>query len=425
MSWREQLTDRGQFRGIAFFVRSHTQDGGRRNIKNEFPFRDLPAVQDLGRKAHTYSLDLYVIGADYMPARDALRNALDEAGTGELQHPWLGILRVNVDTWRLEESTDRGGIARFTVSFIESGEVKQPVATIDTAVEVQIAAQNLRVAAMAVLSAQHLPAKMPDWSLAKLQQSVRNLAQSLPGNWEAVLNNVRSTVDLAESIYWQATATMLRARTGFGLRELLDRVRKVGALIVGRSDGTPDGDQLARSQDVVGQVVRISMIAAAAASSATIKPISTTKSRAASSVSSSAPAASSASSGARTAQAGVQAGSRLIQSRSKTEAQQMRQSIHAMIEAEIERLSIDGASMPAPLYYALIDLRAAVTRDVAVLGLLLPHTVSWTPAATLPAVVIAHRLYGDALRDADIVSSNAIRHPGFVPGGVALEVLSE
>lgn len=103
----------------------------------------------------------------------------------------------------------------------------------------------------------------------------------------------------------------------------------------------------------------------------------------------------------------------------------MRQAINAMIDAEIERLSIDGESMSVPLYYALIDLRAAVTRDVAVLGLLLPYTVSWTPAATLPAVVIAHRLYGDALRDADIISGNAIRHPGFVPGGVALEVLSE
>lgn len=270
MSWRQQLTERGQFRGVAFFVRSHTQEGGRRNVKNEFPFRDLPAVQDLGRKAHAYSLDLYVIGADYMLARDALRTALDEAGTGELQHPWLGILRVNVDTWRLEEGTDRGGIARFTVSFIESGEVRQPGATIDTATEVQVAAQNLRDVATAVLSAKHVPAKMPDWSIAKLQQSLRNLSTSLPGNWETVLSNVRSTVDLAESIYWQANSTMLRARTGFGLQELLDRVRKFGDLITGRRDGTPAGNQLARSQAAVGLVVRVAMIAAAAGSSATI-----------------------------------------------------------------------------------------------------------------------------------------------------------
>jgi prophage DNA circulation protein len=43
-------------------------------------------------------------------------------------------------------------------------------------------------------------------------------------------------------------------------------------------------------------------------------------------------------------------------------------------------------------------------------------------SATLPALVVAHRVYGDATRADEIVSRNRVRHPGFVPGGIALEV---
>mgnify|MGYP000977712715 CR=1 FL=1 len=42
---------------------------------------------------------------------------------------------------------------------------------------------------------------------------------------------------------------------------------------------------------------------------------------------------------------------------------------------------------------------------------------SGAPPASVPALVAAHRLYGDAGRDAEIVGRNRIRHPGRVPGG--------
>jgi len=38
---------------------------------------------------------------------------------------------------------------------------------------------------------------------------------------------------------------------------------------------------------------------------------------------------------------------------------------------------------------------------------------------------VAHRLYGDALAADGIVARNRIRHPGFVTGGQALEVLTD
>jgi prophage DNA circulation protein len=43
----------------------------------------------------------------------------------------------------------------------------------------------------------------------------------------------------------------------------------------------------------------------------------------------------------------------------------------------------------------------------------------------LPALVVAHRLYGDAARADEITVRNGARHPGALRGGIALEVLSE
>ena len=76
------------------------------------------------------------------------------------------------------------------------------------------------------------------------------------------------------------------------------------------------------------------------------------------------------------------------------------------------------------LYPALVALRAALVADIAARGANLPGVVNFTPAAVLPAVVIAHRLYGDATQADSLIARNAIRHPGFVPAGEPLEVLT-
>jgi len=76
------------------------------------------------------------------------------------------------------------------------------------------------------------------------------------------------------------------------------------------------------------------------------------------------------------------------------------------------------------LYTALADLRAAVVRDIAVRGADLALIVPYTPLVTVPALVLAHRLYGDATRADDIITRNQVRNPEFIPGGRPLEVLT-
>ena len=77
------------------------------------------------------------------------------------------------------------------------------------------------------------------------------------------------------------------------------------------------------------------------------------------------------------------------------------------------------------VYTALVTLRAAVSEDLRTRAVALPGMTSYTPQRTLPALVVAHRLYGDATRADEIAVRNNVPHPGALRGGIALEVLSE
>jgi len=79
-------------------------------------------------------------------------------------------------------------------------------------------------------------------------------------------------------------------------------------------------------------------------------------------------------------------------------------------------------------WQALRTLRAAHIADLNDRAAPLPRLRSLRLAATLPSVVVAYRLDGDALdtlvdRAADLVARNRVPNPLLVPGGRDLEVL--
>ena len=68
------------------------------------------------------------------------------------------------------------------------------------------------------------------------------------------------------------------------------------------------------------------------------------------------------------------------------------------------------------------SVRTAVVQHVKQAASELPGVTTATPASTLPALVIAHDLYDDIKRDAEIVARNHLARPGFVPA-LPIEVL--
>lgn len=79
--------------------------------------------------------------------------------------------------------------------------------------------------------------------------------------------------------------------------------------------------------------------------------------------------------------------------------------------------------LDAPMVAALKNVASGVLLHLNEVAGRLPNIVTYTPADSLPSEVIAWTLYADAERADEIILRNpAVRHPGLVPGKVALEV---
>ena len=72
MSWRDDLRP-ASFRGVGFHVADHETPTGRRLVVEDFPERDTPGYQDMGKNwRDPIRLNAFVWGPDYMARRDAL-----------------------------------------------------------------------------------------------------------------------------------------------------------------------------------------------------------------------------------------------------------------------------------------------------------------------------------------------------------------
>src|SRR5215471_12073324 len=139
--WRRRLRC-ASFKGVPFYVDQQGQGSGRRTVTHEYPKRDIPYAEDMGRLAYRYQMTGYLItiaggigvrqvngmAADYSLNRDPLRAALDSIGPGILNDPYnpdlqhLGYpLQFMCERYTCSESRERGGYCVFEMSFVEAG----------------------------------------------------------------------------------------------------------------------------------------------------------------------------------------------------------------------------------------------------------------------------------------------------------------
>lgn len=120
MSWKDE-TFQSSFRGIPFVVDRVTLVGGKKGSEHDRPKRKGGSAEDLGPKIVHFQVDAFVNGADYLDQRDALEEALDTKGPGELVLPTRGSIGALAREWSITEEVNReGGTARFTIDFVET-----------------------------------------------------------------------------------------------------------------------------------------------------------------------------------------------------------------------------------------------------------------------------------------------------------------
>jgi prophage DNA circulation protein len=123
------------YKGAPFFCEANARNNGRRIITHEFPKKDIPYSEDMGRRAKVFTLRGYCItypstlegGAgglyniDYRVARDNLLFQLESSGPGILVLPTLPAENVVLTRYRLTEEDNKGGYCSFDLEFAEFG----------------------------------------------------------------------------------------------------------------------------------------------------------------------------------------------------------------------------------------------------------------------------------------------------------------
>lgn len=153
--WRDTLRI-ASFRGIFFHVETSGRSSGRRVVTHQYPKRNIPYAEDMGREAVHWQFSAYIIlndkrlqssashgrstvapYADLIAQRNALVEALEMDGPGELIHPTLsmtygggregasvgGPMMVMVERYGISESRTKGAFYEFDLAFVEAGEV--------------------------------------------------------------------------------------------------------------------------------------------------------------------------------------------------------------------------------------------------------------------------------------------------------------
>ena len=133
---------RASFRGVPFEVTSSNLSIGRRTQTFEYPQRDDPFTEDMGRSKRTIRITAFVVGYDYIARMKRLIAACEKPGSGRLIHPWLGSMEVT-PTDLSAPVFESNRIASVSLTFVESGKLQYPNALLDVGAKCLSAAQLL------------------------------------------------------------------------------------------------------------------------------------------------------------------------------------------------------------------------------------------------------------------------------------------
>lgn len=417
MSWKDSLRP-ASYRGLAFFVEGHESGFGRRQVTHEFPQRDEPFTEDLGRRAREYSVEAYLLGDEYPAQRDKIIAACETAGPGELVHPYLGNLQVECTGLRVSETSAEGRICKLRLTFIEAGQAQYPTESTDATRAVSSAANDVIDAAKSGFLDRFLtkgsPSFVVDAATGQLSD-LSGLLSSLPVNPMAEAQAVADFVGRVRALATDALdlvtdpSRMADAildvigdvRDIFGTRagSVLDTLRDGYAEAYSGPTDTPSRQQQRDNTDALSALVRRSALAEQA---------KVAVERAASSASAVA---------AQQGDAGAPIDASLFQTREDAIA--ARNALTDAIDTEMEEPTTSDVE-----FVELGGLRAEVVNGVPSPGLRLPRVAEVTPPATLPSLVVSHQFYGTAARAVEIAERNKARYPGFLPGAQPLQVIT-
>jgi prophage DNA circulation protein len=385
LTWREQQRA-ASFRGVAFHVRSAPMDGGKRTEQHEFLYNNAPFTQEFGDKARSFKLSGFVIGPDYIRQRDRLEAAFVEPGPGLLVHPDRGEMLVTVTDFTTGWNLDEGGMASLEFTCVQFGAIPKPTAQVDTPLASLAASEAGLTATSNVFANRYTLAGMPNFVVDDAQAKMGEFGsqatqlantQALPTVMDFVtrlpllLANAQQLASQVQAVVKALGGRGLNSATPANLRAL----QTFGNTWLDVPVPTPQRAQQNANMVAIRQLIQQTVLLEQVAATATT-------------------------------------------------AWPTYEDAVATRNDLRDRLAAELLTAPDTLLTPLRNANAAMVQDISQRAVNLKRLRKLTLVAELPALVLAYRLYGTLEQEQDLINRNRVRHPGFVPAGRPLDVLS-
>lgn len=419
MSIRSEQLLPASFRGVPFEVTSGSLRAGRRTVVHEYPQRDKPYVEDLGKATRQITIEAFVVGDDYIARGTALLAEIEKPGSGALIHPWLGEMTVTV-TSVSELKFDTGlGTAYLTFVATEAGDLEFPATGADTQSAALEAADGLELSAVS---------KFVD----SIDLSI--VSEYIDSALSGALLDVLGVVGSAEIAKAFGFATGVADLASKGLA-LISKDPKVFAQKLAGALGLSKWATTATAWSRVAKQLR-NLASDEKLSSGTRAKIEADRDRLPLSDTQKAAMTNRAAVESLTRQlllAQVVGVSALIGTSKDTSApgamvtaaaspfveQESIQSYDDLIEVRNELLEVLDQELlmetDDEMYQAIEKARTAVFEAVTERANAQSRLITVTPPDIMPAVVLAYDYHDDANRDREIALRNGIDHEGFCP----------
>ena len=394
-SWRRNLRP-ASFRNVPFFIDTSSFTTGRRVVLHEYPDRAQGFPEDLGNVPRIFKLDCHILGDDYFEQKEALINAFERQGTGELVHPYYGTVVVQTGTLTVNEDTGEGRIAAFSVQCYAAGDnnfpnnIQDKVSVLRNRSEVlsQTAKQqfddNFSVTSLPGFAVDSARAKIAEVSrlfdqstsgLVTLSEEASRLAfdtRSLIAETDDLLQAPERLSERLLNSFTLLESTLTSARDRFSSNQAFTVFGENTETII---ETTQTRARQARNNSFFDTFIRQVAIANAATHAIDVEYDNI------------------------------------------EQANQARESVSALINEQLETTQNDD------IYQALMDLNAVLVRALPDVDTDLPNIESFTPEVVTNSLIVAYDLFENLESEQDLIRRNGIKHPAFINDCEELEVI--
>lgn len=441
MAWTDQMQP-ASFRGVPFGVLSAEGTFGRRTSLHEYPFRDKPWVEDVGRATRRITLLGFLVsdsriygGGDVIAQRARLVGAVETAGPGTLVHPTLGRLTVSAISLTVREKHDDGRYFEVMLQVLESGERVFPsVASatsdftglsalgVDTAASgnfLSRAVADLKLGASVVNQVVSTARKWatPALSLVRDATNLSHLASNLPG----VLGRYFGGANVGGLGLLGSTGEQL-VDASTSIADLITQGTQARALV----QSTIDTFLSLASQNKPAEFAASAQALSAAVLATCVDPADGIRLLTQLAVSPTPDPTTTSPVGLamadvqtgcndlfrRAAVASLARASAIYQPSSYDDAVRVRSIVVDALDAEA---LVAGDQGEDESFAALRALRQAVVQDLTERGANLATIRTFKMPSALPSLYLANRLYRTAAREDQLVRQANPRHPLFMP----------